>query len=307
MDKPEYAYFQGKIVPFEEANVSVMTQALHYGLAVFGGMRGYWNEEKEQLFVFRSEDHFKRLTQSAAMLRMFTDKSPSDLTQILLELLRKQNLKRNIYIRPLVYKSDDTFGVIVHDMKDELTIIAVPMGDFVGSATGLHVCFSSWHRVEDNAIPARGKISGTYVNSTMIRSDAQLAGYDDAIVLNADGQIAEASVANFFMIRNGTIITPPVYANLLEGITRRTVIEIAQDVLGLEVVERPIDRSELYIADEAFMCGTGAEVSPITRVEHRDIGDGQVGTISQQLREAFLNVVYGRDDRYQHWLTPVYE
>jgi len=306
MNKPEFAYFEGEIVPFEQANVSVMTQALHYGLAVFGGMRGYWNADKDQLFVFRSDDHFKRLTQSAAMLRMFTDKSPSDITQILLELLRKQNLKQNCYIRPLVYKSTATFDVVIHDMQDDLSIVAVPIGDFVGSATGMHVCFSSWHRIEDNAIPARGKIAGTYVNSTMIRTDAKLAGYDDAIVLNADGQIAEASVANFFMIRNGTIITPPVYANLLEGITRRSVIELAQNALNLQVVERPIDRSELYIADEAFVCGTGAEVSPITRVEHRNIGDGQVGTITTQLRETFLDVVYGRDDRYQHWLTPVY-
>lgn len=307
MQQPNYAYFENKIVPFAEATVSVMTQALHYGLAVFGGMRGYWSADDEQLYIFRSPDHFERLLQSAGMLRMHRDETPEQLTDILMQLLRQEGLEQNCYIRPMIYKSALSVDVVIHDVPDELTIFATPIGDFVGSPTGLHVCFSSWNRIEDNAIPARGKISGTYVNSTMIRTDAKLAGYDDALVLNDDGQIAEASVANFFMVRKGKIITPPVYANLLEGITRRSVIELARDMLGFEVIERPIDRSEVYIADEAFMCGTGAEVTPITRVEHRPIGNGKIGDMTTQIRAAFLDTVYGRNFAYKHWLSPVYE
>jgi len=307
MQQPKYAYFENEIVPFVEARISVMTQALHYGLAVFGGMRGYWNADEQQLYVFRSDDHFERLLQSAGMLRMHRDETPQQLTGIMTDLLRHEGLAQNCYIRPMIYKSALSVDVVIHDVPDELTIFANPVGDFVGSPTGLHVCFSSWNRIEDNAIPARGKISGTYVNSTMIRTDAKLAGYDDALVLNSDGQIAEASVANFFMIRKGKVITPPVYANLLEGITRRSVIEVARDILGYEVIERPIDRSEVYIADEAFMCGTGAEVTPITRVEHRAVGSGQIGEMTTQIRQAFLAVVYGRNPDYKHWLTPIYE
>ena len=244
-----FAFFDGKIVPIEQAKVSVMTHALNYGTAVFGGLRGYWNADEEQLFVFRARDHFKRFIQSASLIRIDLKYSIDELVEIVTELLRAEGFHENCYLRPLAYKSTEGIGVRLHDLEDKFTIFSLPFGRYIDNEEGAHVGFSSWRRVEDNAIPARGKISGAYANSALVKTDAVLAGYDDAIVLNEDGHISEMSAANFFMIRDGVAYTPPVQSNTLEGIVRRSLIQLLNEELGVKVVERNIDRTEVYIAD----------------------------------------------------------
>ena len=301
-----YAFFEGQIVPIEQAKVSVMTHALNYGTGVFGGLRGYWNADEEQLFVFRPYDHFKRFLQSSRLLRMELPYSVENLVDIVLDLLRAEDFQENCYIRPLAYKATAGIGVRLHDLQDAFTVFSTPFGRYIDNEEGAHVCFSSWRRVDDNAIPARGKISGAYVNSALIKTDAVLAGYDDAIVLNEDGHISEMSAANFFMIRDGVVYTPPVQSNTLEGIVRRSLIQLLRDELGVKVVERNIDRTEVYIADEAFMCGTGVQIAAIGKVEHRLIGNGNIGAITGQLRDLFFQIVEGRVKAYRSWVTPVY-
>lgn len=306
MDNPRYAYFDGEIVPIEQAKVSVMTHALNYGTGVFGGIRAYWNEDVEELYIFRVRDHFKRLIASAGLIRINIKETPEELTDILIKLLRTEGYHTNCYVRPLAYKSDERIGVKLHGLADSLTMFALPFGKYIQNDAGAHLCFSSWRRIDDNAIPARGKISGAYANSALIKSDAQLSGFDDALVLNEDGHISEASAANVFMVRDGVVITPPITANILEGITRKSIIQLMRDELGLEVVERNIDRTEIFLADEAFICGTGVQMAAITRIEHRPIGDGKMGPITEQTWSLLLDVLYGRVGKYRDWLTPVY-
>lgn len=303
---PKYAYFKQKIVPYAEANVGLLSHALNYGTAVFGGLRGYWNAAEEQLYIFRPLDHFTRLIQSAKLLRIDIGHTAEELAGILRELLRTENYRENIYVRPLAYKATEGIGVKLHGLEDAFSMVAIPFGRYVEKEEGLHVCFSAWQRVSDNSIPARGKVAGSYANSALIKSDALLSGYDEALVLTASGHLSEGSAANVMLVRNGALITAPVTDDILEGITRRTVLELAREELGLEVVERPIDRTEVYIADECLMCGTGMQIAAVTRVEHRPIGTGAMGEITQQLRDVYFDVVSGRIPKYQGWLMPVY-
>ncbi len=307
MALPKFAYFEGKIVPYSEAKVGVMTHALNYGTAAFGGVRAYWNDEEQQLFIFRPHDHFKRLLRSARLLCMHFDHTPESLTQVLKDLLRAEDAHEDMYIRPLIYKADEMVGVKCHDMTDEITIFTVPFGRYVSNDTGAHVTISGWRRIDDNTIPARGKISGAYVNSALIKTDALRAGFDEALVLTQDGHISEGSAENIFMVRDGVLITPPVYENILEGITRRTIIQLAKEELGIEVVERPIDRTEVYICDELFMTGTAAQVTAVTKVDHRPVGDGVMGPITAKLRDLYDDVVRGKVPKYRHWNEPVYD
>jgi branched-chain amino acid aminotransferase len=283
-----------------------MTHAFNYGTAVFSGIRAYWNDDEEQLFVFRSSEHYERLLNSAKLLVAEIDLSPKELTSITQELIRQEGLKEDCYIRPLIYKADEIIGVKLHGLIDELTIFAVPFTRYIERDEGAHVTFSSWRRVDDNAIPARGKISGAYVNSALIKTDAIRAGFDDALVLTNDGHLSEGSAMNVFMMRDGTLITPPVTENILEGITRRTIMELAREELGLEIVERPIDRTEIYLCDEFFMTGTAAQVTAVIKVDHHPIGSGVMGHVTRQLREIYDNAVRGRLEKYQHWNHPVY-
>lgn len=305
--KPKYAFFNGEIVPIEDAKVGVMTHAFNYGTGVFAGIRAYWNADEQQLFIFRVVDHFKRLHQSASLLRISIPHTPEELASILTDLLRKENYQTNCYIRPVAYKSTEMIGVRLHDVDDALTIFAIPFGRYVANEEGAHVCFSAWRRIDDNAIPARGKITGAYANSSLIKSDALLAGYDEAFVLNEDGHVSEVSSANLMIVRDGVVITPPIYSNILEGITRRTMMQLLRDELGIEVVERNIDRTEIYLADEIFMCGTGVQIAAVTKVEHRPVGDGKMGNITQKLRDLYFDVVTGRVEKYRDWLAPVYQ
>jgi branched-chain amino acid aminotransferase len=304
---PNYAYFEGKIVPYSEAKVGVATHALNYGTGAFAGLRAYWNEEESQLFIFRPFDHFTRFLNSAKLLLMDLGVNQEQLTKITVDLLRTEGYKQNVYIRPLAYKSDELIGVRLHDLKESFTIFAIPFDRYVKNDESAHVTFSSWRRVDDNMIPARGKITGTYINSAFIKTDANNSGFDEALVLNVDGHLSEGSAMNFFMVRDGLLLTPPVTDNILEGITRKTIIELAQAELGLEVVERSIDRTEVYLADEIFLTGTAAQVTAVTKVDHRAIGSGVMGPITAQLKTIFANVVRGKETKYRHWTHPVYE
>jgi branched-chain amino acid aminotransferase len=304
---PHLAYFQGKIVPYAEAKVGVMTHALNYGTGAFGGIRGYWNPDEEQLFVFRPHDHFIRLLNSAKLLCSQLQLTPDGLTEITRELLRREGYREDCYIRPLIYKADEIIGVKLHDMRDELTVFAVPFARYMDHDDDAHVTFSSWRRVDDNAIPARGKICGAYVNSALIKTDAVLAGFDEALVLIREGHVSEASAMNVFMVRDGVMITPPVTDNILEGITRRTVITLAREDLGLEVVERSIDRTEVYLCDEFLLCGTAAQVTAVTRVDHRPVGSGRMGPITTSLRQLYDDAVRGRSPKHRNWVEPVYQ
>ncbi len=306
MEAPRYAYFQGKIVPYSEAKVSVLTHGLNYGTAVFAGLRAYWNAQEEQLYLFRPGDHFQRLLQSARLLLMDLPVTPDSLTETTIELLRANEYRQDVYIRPLAYKADEIIGVKLHGLKDELAIAAIPFDRYVVNDTHAHVTFSSWRRVDDNMIPARGKISGAYANSAFIKTDAVLAGYDEALVLTQEGHISEGSAMNIFMLRNNVLVTPPITENILEGITRRTVIELASHELGLPVIERPIDRSEVYLCEEFLMCGTAAQITAVTQVDHRPIGSGEMGPVTTRLRQMFDDVVRGCYPKYHSWNVAVY-
>ena len=305
MDGAKHAFFEGKIVPYTEAKVGVGTHALNYGTGVFGGVRGYWNDAKKKLYVFRPYDHYRRFLNSAKMMCMEFDQTPESMTQITLDLLRVDGWQEDVYIRPLAYKATEGIGVWLHNLDDEFTIFALPFGKYVSNDTNAHVTISSWRRLDDNAIPARGKISGAYANSAFIKTDALRAGFDEALVLTQAGHISEGSAENVFMVRDGVLITPPVTENILEGITRNSVMELAREELGLEVVERPIDRTEVYICDELFMTGTAAQITAITKVDHRPVGTGEMSEITSQLRAIFFDVLRQKNDKYAHWNVEV--
>ncbi len=304
---PKYAFFQGKIVPVADAKVSIMNHALNYGTGIFEGLRAYWTAEHEQLYVFRMREHYERLHRSARLLRIQFNLSPEQMCDATLDLLRCENYRTDTYIRPLGYKTDEIIGVRCHNLHDDFAIWATPFGKYVENEEGAKACVSNWRRNDDNAIPARAKITGSYVNSALIKSDAQLAGFDEAIVLNQDGHVSEGSAENFFMVRNGALITPPATANILEGITRDTVMILARQELGIDVVERQIDRSELYISDEAFFVGTGCQVAAIASIDHRPVGSGIMGPVTRRLRDLYFHVVRGDVEKYATWRTPVYE
>jgi branched-chain amino acid aminotransferase len=305
MDLPKHVFFEGKIVPFEEAKVSVGTHALNYGTAVFGGIRGYWNNEKKKLYIFRPYDHYRRLLNSGRMMNMAIPYDEEGLIQLTLDLVRTEGWQTDIYIRPLIYKADLGIGVRLHNLKDELTIFSMPFEQYVKNDTNAHVTISSWRRLDDNMIPARGKVSGAYANSALIKTDAVLSGFDEALVLNQDGHISEGSAMNLFMVRDNVVITPPVTDNILEGITRKTAMDLAKNELSLPVVERSIDRTELFICDELFMTGSAAEIVAITRVDHRQVGRGEMGPVARQIREMFDDVVRAKNPKYAHWNVEV--
>jgi branched-chain amino acid aminotransferase len=303
---PRYAYFRGKIVPYKQAKVGVLTHALNYGTAAFGGLRAYWNPGQEQLFLFRPHDHYQRLLHSSRLLRMQLDETPESLTQKTIELLHREGYRREVYIRPLAYIADEIIGVKLHGLTYEITIVALPFEKYVPNDSNAHVTVSSWRRVDDNMIPARGKISGAYVNSSLIKTDALQAGFDEALVLNQNGHISEGSAMNIFMVRGNEVITPPVTDNILEGITRRSIMQLIRDELQLPVVERPIDRTEVYICDELFLTGTAAQVVAVTRVDFSPVGSGAMGQVAARLRELFDQIVRGDVEKYHAWNYAVY-
>ena len=271
---PLLCYFEGKVVPLSEAKVGILTHAFSYGTGCFEGIRAYYNQDHGQLYLFRVLEHYERLSQSARILMMQLPHSSEDLVEVTRDLIEKSGLHEDVYIRPMAYKADEIIGVRLHNLRDELYITIQPFGNYIDTDRALKVGVSSWRRVDDNMIPARSKITGAYVNSAFAKSEAQMNGFDEAIMLGAEGHVSEGSAENLFMIRNGVAYTPPVTENILEGITRATIMTLLRDELGIPVVERPIDRTELYVCDELILCGTGAQIAPVGSVDHRPVGNG---------------------------------
>jgi branched-chain amino acid aminotransferase len=297
-------YFEGAYVPMRDANVSIMTHAFMYGTATFEGIRAYWNAEQKQLYGLFIREHVERIRKSARILLMDPVQSVDELSTIILETVRRNQFREDAYIRPSFYKSTRAIGVRLHHLEHELDVITVPFGDYVDTTRGIRIMSSSWRRNADEALPARGKIVGGYVNMAFQKSEAELNGFDEALVLTAGGHASEASAANLFMVRDGVVVTPPVYDDILEGITRKAMLQLAKDA-GHPTEVRSIDRSELYIADEVFLCGTGVQVSPVVEVDHRPIGSGEVGPIATAIKDRYFDAVRGRLPEYRSWLTPI--
>jgi branched-chain amino acid aminotransferase len=299
-------YFEGAFVPMRDAKVSIMTHAFMYGTATFEGIRAYWNPERETLFGLFVREHAERLRRSCRILLFKDIPSTDDLAGLILETVRRNKFREDAYIRPSFYKSTRAIGVRLHDLDQQLYIVAVPFGNYIDTEAGVRVMTSSWRRNADEALPARGKIVGGYVNMAFQKSEAEMNGFDEAIVLTADGHVNEASAANLFVIRDGVLLTPPVYDDILEGVTRRAILQLATDT-GIPVEVRRIDRSELYVADEMFLCGTGVQVSPVIEIDHRPIGTGKIGPVARLIKDRYFDAVRGRLPQYEHWLTPITE
>jgi len=298
-------WFQNRFVRLGDANVNILTHALHYGTGVFEGIRGYYDEKRKDLFLFRVLDHFDRWKRNCGILRINVPHTPAELSDIAAELCRRNRFESNVYIRPIAYKSSARIGVAT-DENDAYSIVAIPFGDYFDSKHGLKAGVVSWRRVDDTAIPGRAKICGAYVNSVLAGDEARHAGHDEAIFLTQDGHVAEGATCNIFIVRAGKLITPPVTDNILEGITRDSIIQLARNELKLEVHERSIDRTELYVCDEIFFAGTAVEVAPIVSVDYRPVGAGGIGVITEKLRSLFFDTSRGRVAGYRAWLWPVY-
>lgn len=299
-------YFQGEYVKLGEARISIMTHAFLYGTGVFEGIRAYWNPDDKQMYALRIKEHIVRLRNSSKIMLMAELPSVEEFTEIVLQVLRRNNFHEDAYCRPSVYKSTEAIGVKLHGLKHDFYVLSIPMGDYIDTEKGIATGTVSWRRTSDVSMPSRSKITGSYVNPAFSKTEAMLNGFDEAIVLTNDGHVAEGSAENLFMVRDGVLITPSVSEDILEGITRAGIIEIAAH-LGIPVKERQIDRSELYIADEVFLCGTGAQVSPVSSVDHRPVGDGRVGPMSKLISKTYFDAVRGRLPAFKHWVTPVYK
>lgn len=301
-----YAYHRGEFMRIEQAQVSIMTHALNYGTGCFEGIRAYWNPDEQQLYVFRLPEHYERMAASAHILMMRLPGSAAEMSELTLELLRRNEHTHDTYMRPLMYKSSSVIGVRLHDLEEGFSLFSAPFGDYVEIEDTARLRTSSWRRVEDTATPARAKITGSYVNAAFAKTEAMLDGYDEALVLTESGHVSEGSAENLFAVVGGKLVTPPVSDNILSGITRATLIQLASEVLGLEAVERSLDRTELYVADEVFLCGTGAQVVPVGEIDRRKVGGGGEGSVTRSLRQLYDRVVRGHEPAYRHWLSPVY-
>ena len=305
MNQDIIVFFEGQFVPLGEAKVSILTHALHYGTGVFEGIRAYWDELGQELFLVRAEDHYHRWKLNCGIMMIELPLRPDELVDLTADLVRRNNFQTNLYIRPLAYKSAERIGVHP-DEASEFALIAMPFGAYLDSQNGLHAGVVSWRRIQDNAIPGRAKICGAYANSALAGDEARRNGYDEAIFLTESGYVAEGAASNIFLVRDGKLITPSVTENILEGITRDSVMELARRELNLDVIERRINRSELYVADEIFFTGTAVEIAPVIRVDHRLVGSGTVGPITTALRKLYVEATHGRERAYRHWVQPVY-
>jgi branched-chain amino acid aminotransferase len=300
-----WAYHDGEFKPLANANVSIATHALNYGTGIFEGIRAYWNAEEEQLYVFRLRDHFRRMAASGRILRIELPGDADALSELVVELLRRNQVQSDAYVRPLAYKAARSIKVALTDLRSAFAMFTFPLGDYLPT-TGLTARTSSWRRVSDDSIPARGKITGAYVNTALAVDEAHEANADEAIFLTRDGHVSEGGSANLFLVRDGTLITPPGSDDILEGITRDSLLRLAREELGLRVVERSVDRTELFVADEVFFCGTGAQVAPCVKIDGRAVGTGTVGPISRALADLYMAIARGEDARHTEWRTAVY-
>jgi branched-chain amino acid aminotransferase len=300
-----WVWFDGRVCQYSDAKVGLLTHGLNYGTGVFEGIRAYWNAEREQLYTLRMAEHFDRMRTNARILQMEVPLSTPELCSITNDLLRRNRYREDVYIRPIIFKSAEVIGVKLHDVPESFGICTAPMGNYVGTS-GIRCLVSSWRRVDDTMLPARTKCTGVYVNSALAKSEALQAGFDEAILLTMDGHVAEGSAENIFIARHGVLYTPPPNDNILEGITRQGLMHLAREEMGLEVVERSIDRTELYVADEVFMCGTGAQVAPVIEIDRHRIGDGEPGPLTMRIQDIYNSVVSGGNDKYAEWLSAVY-
>lgn len=304
--KKRIMFFNGKFLPEDKIYISPTAHALHYGTGCFEGIRAYWSEKDKALFVFRLEDHFRRFQNSCKVLFIDLKLSTKELFKITTNLVQKNFSDTDIYIRPLAFKSDPAVGNFnLPTLESSLLIYTIPLGRYLNTEKGIKANISSWMRIPDNAIPPRGKISGAYVNTALAKTESLQNGFDECIMLDRFGHIAEGSAENFFMVKNGNLITPPIYDDILVGITRDTVIQIAEKELGLKVIERSIARAEVYSADEIFVCGTGAEVTPVVEIDKHEVGDGKIGPIAAKIGEIYFKVVHNELPKYSEFLTKV--
>lgn len=302
---PKFVFFRGEFVPYDQAKVSVLTHGLNYGTGCFEGIRGYWNEADQEMYLMKAAPHFERIHQSAKILHMSLKYSVEELCDITVELVKRNGYREDIYVRPLLFMGDELIGVRLHNLTTEFTMFAVPLGNYI-STTGIRACVASWRRIDDNAVPARAKITGAYINSAFAKTEAFYNGFDEAIFLNADGHVSEGSAMNLFLVRNNRLITPGVNQNILEGVTRRAVVQIAEEELSMKVEERIIDRTELYVADEMFLCGTGAQVAPLVSIDHRPVANGKIGPITERIMGIYGRAVRNQYHRFSDWTLPVY-
>jgi len=301
-----WVFYEGEFLRYHDVHLGLMTHALHYGTAVFEGIRAYWNEEKNQLFLLQAAAHYDRMRRSANVMRMQLPYSTEELVNFTLELLRRNEFKSDVYVRPLLYTSSEEIGVRLHNLNRSFFIYATPFGKYVEIEAGIRCMVSSWRRVPDQSLPARAKISGAYANSALAKSEAVEDGFDEAIVLTVDGHVSEGSAENLFMLKDGEFVTPPVTDDILEGVTRQLLIKVIEDELNKPVRERSIDRTELYTCDELLLCGTGAQISPVVEVDRRPVGNGKVGEFTQELQSIYFGAVRGETPKYKDWTIPVY-
>jgi branched-chain amino acid aminotransferase len=304
--KTKYAFFNSNIVRIEDANISIKSCVIHYGTGIFEGIRSYWNDEEKKSYIFRVDEHYERMKKNAKIIAMEIPYTSEELKNYTIELIKKEDFKEDIYIRPLAYYASENILEKLNSKEYGFFIYCFPMQAILNLDEGLKVCVSSWTRVNDNMIAPRGKITGSYVNISLVNYEAKQSGYDDGIILTADGHVSEGGGQNVVIIRGNKFIAPPVSDDILEGITLDSLIRIIEENdLGLEVERRSIDRTELYICDEALYCGTGAQVTPIISIDNRNVGDGKVGKYTRSLQDIFFDVVRGRNNKYKHWCTSV--
>ncbi len=283
-----------------------MTHCLHYGTAIFEGIRGNWNSEQEQLYLFRLKEHYQRMHQGCRLLNIDLPHTLDELCQITVEMVERCGFTEDIYIRPLAYKGSESLGLRLHGLEDDFLVFAIPWGPYLDMDKARCIV-SSWRRPDDNVIPPQAKITGLYINNSLAKTEAISGGFDEAIMLAPDGYVSEGTGENIFLVIDDKLVTPASYNNTLMGVTRDTVIKLAQNELGIETIERPVDRSELYTAKECFFTGTAAHITPIAEIDHRKIDDGEVGELTQKLQQIYFDVIRGKNPKYLEWCTPVYK
>lgn len=304
--KNSQVYFNENFIPFSEANLSVASSPVLYGLTVYTVFAANWNEEKQKLYIFRLKDHYQRLINSAKIMdfHQFVEEFTYEkFEKIMLELLRRNNVQEDVLVRAAVYIDELIAGTKIHGLKNSFSAYVYPMGQIL-NPDGIHACISSWQRTADNAQPSRAKINGSYINASLMKNEAILNGYDEAIALDQHGHVSEGTVANLFIVRDGELITPDSATDILEGITRNSIIQLAKD-LKIPVSQRSIDRSELYIADEVLMCGSSAQITPVLSVDKREISTGSIGGLTKRLTIMYEKIQHGKESDTYHWLTAV--
>jgi branched-chain amino acid aminotransferase len=303
---PPLAYFKKQFLPISECRISIMTHALHYGTACFEGIRGNWSEEEQEVFLFRAREHYVRFHKSCHIMRLKLPLSPEGLCELTQELVEKSGLKENVYIRPFAYKSSETIGPKLHGLEDDFFLTVNPAPPYLDVEKGIKASTSSWRRIDDSMVPPRAKVTGIYINCSLAKTEAVENGYDEAIMLNMDGRVSEGTGNNILLIMGNRVVTPSTTDNVLMGVTRDTVLRLAKDELGMQTEERPVDRSELYVADEAFLTGTLSHLVPVLEVDHRPVGTGKIGPITSQLSALYFDVIRGKVPKCREWCLPCY-